>query len=172
MRGEEVGASLSFQETMQERRSMNKHDHSVTLRPISKDNLHDVLQLKVAPHQEQFVASNAVSLAEAHFEPELPWFRAIYAGEVPVGFLMLEFNTAEQIYFLCRFMIDERYQKYGYGRQALELLFAHVKTLPDGDALYTSCVPATGSPGPFYEKMGFIYTGEEEDGELGMRRPL
>jgi diamine N-acetyltransferase len=88
------------------------------IRSISKDNLHDVLQLKVAPHQEQFVASNAVSLAEAHFEPELPWFRAIYAGEVPVGFLMLEFNTAEQIYFLCRFMIDERYQGYGHGRQA------------------------------------------------------
>ncbi len=151
---------------------MSEFDANITLREITKENLGSILQLKVAPHQEEFVASNAKSLAQAHFEPELPWFRAIYAGDVPVGFLMLEYNTEEQFYFLWRLMIDEGYQKRGYGRQALELLFAHVKTLPNSDALYTSCVPAAGGPGPFYEKMGFVYTGEEEDGELYMRREL
>lgn len=35
-----------------------------------------------------------------------------------------------------------------------------------------SCVPGDGTPGPFYEKMGFTYTGTEEGGELVMRRPL
>jgi diamine N-acetyltransferase len=151
---------------------MSEFYPKITLREITKENLRSILQLKVAPHQEQFVASNAASLAEAHFEPELPWFRAIYAGDVPVGFLMLEYNAEEQFYFLWRLMIDERYQKHGYGRQALELLFTHVKTLPKSDVLYTSCVPAEGGPGPFYEKMGFVYTGEEEDGELHMRREL
>jgi diamine N-acetyltransferase len=144
----------------------------VTLREITKENLGDILRLKVAPHQEAFVASNAVSLAQAHFEPQLPWFRAIYADDTPVGFLMLEDDTEQQIHFLWRFMIDERYQRRGYGQQALALLFAHVKTLPRGDAIYTSCVPAEGGPGPFYEQMGFVYTGEEEEGELGMRRTL
>lgn len=85
---------------------------------------------------------------------------------------MLEYNAEEQFYFLWRLMLDERYQKHGYGRRALELLFAYVKTLPNADALYTSCVPAEGGPGPFYEKMGFVYTAEEEDGELYMRRTL
>jgi diamine N-acetyltransferase len=151
---------------------MPEFDPEVTLREIVKENLRSILCLKVAPHQEQFVASNAASLAQAHFEPELPWFRAIYAGEVPVGFLMLEYNAEEQFYFLWRLMIDERYQKHGYGRKALELLFAYVKTLPNSDALYTSCVPAEGGPGPFYERMGFVYTGEEEAGELYMRREL
>jgi diamine N-acetyltransferase len=151
---------------------MSEFDLEVTLREITKENLSDILRLKVTPHQEQFVASNSVSIAEAHFEPQLPWFRAIYAGEAPVGFLMLEYNAEEQFYFLWRLMIDERYQKHGYGRKALELLFAHVKTLPRADALYTSCVPAEGSPGPFYEKMGFVYTGEEKYGELYMRREL
>jgi diamine N-acetyltransferase len=151
---------------------MSEFAPEVTLREIVKENLRSILCLKVAPHQEQFVASNAVSLAQAHFEPKLPWFRAIYAGEVPVGFLMLEYNAEEQFYFLWRLMIDERYQKHGYGRKALELLFAHVKTVPKSGALYTSCVPAAGGPGQFYEKMGFVYTGEEEDGELYMRREL
>lgn len=145
---------------------------AVTLREITQANLHAILRLKVAPHQEEFVAANAVSLAEAHFAPQLPWYRAIYAGETPVGFLMLEYNVEEQFHYLWRFMIDARYQQHGYGRQAMALLFAYVKTLPKGDALYTSCVPAEGGPCPFYEKLGFVYTGDEEDGELYMRRAL
>lgn len=151
---------------------MAELDRTITLREITKNNLRDILRLKVAPHQEQYVASNAVSLAEAHFEPDLPWFRAIYAGDVPVRFLMLEYDTEYETYNLWRFMIDAQYQGLGYGRKALELLFAHVKTLPHPDTLHTSCVPAEGGPGPFYEKMGFVYTGEEEHGQLWMRRVL
>lgn len=151
---------------------MSELDHTVTLREITKENLHDILRLKVAPHQEQFVASNAVLLAEAHFETELPWFRGIYVRDMPVGFLMLEYDKEDQTYNLWRFMIDEQHQGCGYGQRALELFFTHVKALPGADALYTSCVPAAGGPGPFYEKLGFVYTGEEEEGELWMRRAL
>jgi diamine N-acetyltransferase len=61
-------------------------------------------------------------------------------------------------YFLWRFMIGEQYQGRGYWRKALELFLAHVKTCPGADAVETTCVPAKGGPGPFYEKMGFVYT--------------
>jgi diamine N-acetyltransferase len=151
---------------------MSEFAPEVTLREITKENWRDIVRLKVAPHQEQFVASNAVSITEAHFNPEVAWFRAIYAGDVPVGFLMLEDNVAQQEYFLWRFMIAEPYQGRGHGRKALELFFAHVKTRPGANAVETSCVPAQGGPGPFYEKMGFVYTGKEENGELVMRREL
>ena len=152
---------------------MSNSSLEVTLREITKENWRDIVRLKVAPHQEQFVASNAMSIAEAHFNPEVAWFRAIYAGDMPVGFLMLEDNVAQQEYFLWRFMIAEQYQGCGYGRKTLELFFAHVKTRPGAVAVETSCVPAKGGPGPFYEKMGFVYTGkEEENGELVMRREL
>jgi diamine N-acetyltransferase len=151
---------------------MSEVNDEVTLREITKENLKAILRLKVAPEQEQFVASNAASIAEAHFEPEIAWFRAIYSGDTPVGFLMLEDNVAQQEYFLWRLMIDERYQKSGYGKKALELLFAYVKTRPGATVIDTSCVPAPGGPGPFYEKLGFVYTGAEEGGELWMRRAL
>lgn len=147
-------------------------EDDVTFREISRDNLHAVLRLKVAPQQERFVASNAWSLAEAHFEPVLPWFRAIYAGETPVGFLMVEHDEAAGACTLWRFMIAEGHQGKGYGERALERLVAHLETLPWATALYTSCVPEAGGPGPFYERLGFAYTGEEEDGELWMRRAL
>jgi diamine N-acetyltransferase len=152
---------------------MSESDREVTLREITKENWREVVRLKVAPHQEPFVASNAMSIAEAHFNPDFAWFRAIYAGDVPVGFLMLQDDVAQHGYFLWRLMIGEPYQGRGYGRKALELLCAHVKTRPGAAVLETSCVPAPGGPGPFYEKMGFVYTGtEEENGELVMRREL
>ena len=61
---------------------------AIELREVTRDNLRAVLKLSVAPEQEKFVASNAHSIAEAHFDPNA-WFRAIYAGEVPV--LLLSF---------------------------------------------------------------------------------
>jgi diamine N-acetyltransferase len=151
---------------------MSDSSIEVTLHEITKDNWRDIVRLKVAPDQEPFVASNAVSIVEAHFNPEVAWCRAIYAGDVPVGFLMLEDDVVRQQYFLWRFMLDDRYQGRGYGRKALELFFAHVKTRPGADAVETSCVPAKGGPASFYEKMGFVYTGQEENGELVMRREL
>ena len=142
------------------------------LREVTKANLREVLRLKVAPEQERFVATNAVSLAQAHFDPEIAWFRAICDGDTPVGFVMLDDNPKTRTYTLWRFMIDARYQRKGYGREALELVFAHVKTRPGATELFTSCVDAPGGPGPFYEGLGFTYTGALDEGERVMRRPL
>jgi diamine N-acetyltransferase len=140
-------------------------DAPVTLREVTRDNLGDVLRLKVTEEQRNFVADNATSIAQAHFYPEMAWFRAIYAGETPVGFLMLADEAEKQEYFLWRFMIDARYQGRGYGRRALELLVEHVRTRPGAAALGVSYVPGEGSPGPFYHRFGFADTGEVDDGE-------
>ena len=76
------------------------------------------------------------------------------------------------MYVLWRFMIDVQHQGRSYGRGALERLFEHVRTLPGGNTLYSSCVPGAGGPGSFDEKLGFVYTGEEDGGERVMRRAL
>ena len=144
----------------------------VTLREITKKTFPDILRMKVSLEQARFVAPNAVSLAEAHFSPEVAWFRAIYSGETPVGFVMLEADESRAYYFLWRFMIDARYQGQGIGQRAIELVIEHVRTRPGAKVLVTSCVPGDGGPGPFYENLGFVYTGTEEEGELVMHREL
>ena len=145
----------------------------VTLREVTRENLRDVLGLEVAPEQQRFVASNAISIAQAHFYPEAAWFRAIYADETPVGFLMLHDDPGKPAYYLWRFMIDRRFQNNGFGRRALELVLEHVRARPGTSALTLSHVPGDGSPGPFYQRLGFVHTGEQdEDGELLMRREL
>lgn len=147
-------------------------DAVVSLREISGETARDIMRLKVTPEQRQFVASNEISIAQAYFQREHAWFRAIYADETPVGFLMLYDNPEEPTYFLWRFMIDVRYQGLGYGRKAVDRLIEHVKTRPGAEKLLVSCVPGAGSPCPFYERMGFTYTGEEEGIELVMSLKL
>ena len=144
---------------------------TVELREITGDTVRAICRLAVAPDQEGFVAPNAVSIAEAYFEPKA-WFRAIYADGEPVGFLMLEDDPAKEEYSLWRLMIADGFQGRGYGRRAVELLIDHVRTRPGGSALMTSWVPGDGGPAEFYRKLGFEPTGEMDGGEVVGRLAL
>ena len=42
----------------------------ITLRPISKDNFWDCIDLAVHPEQQSFVTSNAISIAQSKVQPE------------------------------------------------------------------------------------------------------
>ncbi|MCB2223368.1 MAG: GNAT family N-acetyltransferase [Actinobacteria bacterium] len=140
---------------------------TVTLREITKDTVRDVMRLQVTEHQKQFVAENSVSIAQAHFEPKA-WFRAIYAGDDPVGFVMVYEDPGESEWFLWRLMVAAEHQGNGYGRAAMEQVVDRVRR--QGAAhLLTSYVPGEGSPGGFYHRLGFEDTGEEDGGELVTR---
>jgi diamine N-acetyltransferase len=140
-------------------------DATVTLREVTSDNLRPVLRLKVADNQTQFVANNAISIAQAYFEPKA-WFRAVYADETPVGFVMLYDDLDEPRYYLWRFMIGADHQGKGFGRQAIQQLVEYVKRRPGATVLEVAFVPGEGSPEGFYRKLGFQPTGEERHGEL------
>jgi diamine N-acetyltransferase len=144
---------------------------AVTLRPITAETVRAVCALSVQPHQAQFVAPNAVSLAQALFEPTA-WYRAIYADETLVGFVMVDDDAASQAYSLWRFMVAGEHQGRRFGQRALELVVEYVRTRPGAAEVLTSYVPGTGSPRDFYTKFGFEETGEIDDGEVVMRFPL
>lgn len=133
--------------------------------------MRSICRLLVAPSQRGFVAPNAVSFAEALFEPKA-WYRAVYADDVPVGFVMLSLDPDAPEYYLWRFMIAEGYQGRGYGRAALALVAEHVRSLPGGTALVTSWVPGEDGPEGFYRSLGFEPTGEVDDGEVVGRLAL
>ena len=155
---------------MPDSRTTSDPQGTVSLREVTPQTVDAILKLRVTKEQERFVASNAVSIAQAHFSPQA-WFRAIYAGESPVGFLMLSIQPEQGEYFLWRFMIDAQHQGRGYGRQALELLIRHVKG-QHARELTLSHVPGAGSPEGFYRKLGFAHTGAQKGGELMMRLAL
>ena len=150
---------------MTENQEVVDKNAQVNLREVTKENLWSILSLKVTEAQNRFVAPNAYSISQAYFSPDEAWFRAIYADEAPVGFLMLSDNPDKAEYFLWRLTIDEKNQGMGFGRRAIALLVEHVKTRPNATELLTSCVPGEGSPFDFYKGLGFTPTGEVEDGE-------
>jgi diamine N-acetyltransferase len=145
---------------------------TVTLREVTKENLWDIFKLEVAPEQGSYVATNEMSIAQAYFDREIAWFRAIYADETPVGFLMLSDDASAQKYFIWRLMIDARYQKLGFAKRALELLFDYVRTRPGAKEILVSYRPGDAGPQGFYEKLGFVPTGEMLEDEVVLRRDL
>jgi diamine N-acetyltransferase len=137
---------------------------TVELREITQDTLRAVLDLTVEPEQEEYVAPNARSIAEAHFEPRA-WFRAVYADDAPVGFVMAYRDPPT--FWVWRFMIDAAHQGKGFGRDAMELLVDEARK--DGAAeVRLSFHPGEHSPHDFYSRLGFVETGEVEHGEIVM----
>jgi diamine N-acetyltransferase len=148
-------------------------DSPVSLQEITEETVIDICNLSntLSEAQRKMVADNAKSIAQAHFSKHA-WFRAIYAGETPVGFLMLYDNPDEHEYFLWRFMIAGPHQGNGYGRQAIELLLDYVRSRPGAHELLTSCGEGEASPEGFYLSLGFERDGKVYDDEVGLRLPL
>lgn len=139
-------------------------DTEITLREITAETLSPILKLKVTEHQNRFVAPNPVSIAQAHFT-EHAWFRGIYAGDTPVGFVMLHIDLEKSESYLWRFMIDKDHQGNRYGYRAMQLVIEYVRSLPAGGEFDLSYVRGEGDPSGFYAKLGFIDTGKMIEGE-------
>jgi diamine N-acetyltransferase len=152
---------------------------AVTLREITDANRAGVLALRLAPGQDRFVSTVEDSLEEAARTPQgSPWYRAIYAGDEPIGFVMLSWDVTpipgEIIgpWFLWKLLIGERHQRQGYGRATMQRVIEIVRD-QGGTELFTSYSTGEGEPWPFYERFGFAPTGERDaDGEIILRLDL
>ena len=141
----------------------------VSLREITDENREAVVALRIAESQEGVVSSVADSLLEAEETPEgNPWYRAIYADDEAVGFVMLSWEVTPAPpriigpWFLWKLLIDERHQGRGYGREAVKLV-ADIARDHGATELLTSYVVGDNSPEPFYRHIGFVPTGEEDE---------
>jgi diamine N-acetyltransferase len=145
----------------------------VTLRQVTGDTVRQICRLSdtLFPPKKYMVAPNAVSFAEALFEPKA-WYRAIYADETPVGFIMLYDDPDEPVYFLWRLMVAAPHQGKGFGRRAVELLTDYVETRPGATELLVSCGEGPGSPEDFYQRLGFRRSGKVYGDEVGLAIPL
>jgi len=151
------------------------------LEKVNADNVWDIIKLHVKKEQKSFVAKNEVSIIEAYTTitgggHALPF--GIYDDDKLVGFLMIGFGTddywknppkiAKNNYNLWRLMIDERYQRKGYGRKAIELALKFMATWPCGRAEYCwlSYEPDNTVAKDLYRSFGFYETGEMDEEEI------
>jgi diamine N-acetyltransferase len=156
---------------------MNPITTRVALREITAETVRAVMRLAVTEYQNRFVAPNAWSLGQALFAPEA-WYRAIYLDDEPVGFVMLfdqsllvpmPENPEVEVW---RFMLDAKHQRKGIGRAAMLQVIDHVRSKGLFRKLSISYVPDEGSPEQLYLSLGFIPTGEVEEGEVVMELAL
>ena len=137
----------------------------VELREITGETLPQVLRLQVERSQRPLVAHNSVSIAQAYFDREA-WFRAIYADDVPVGFVMLRDHAEDGWTYVWRLMIDAGHQGKGYGLAAMKLIIERARGIPGVERIVLSHGESSGHAGPFYERLGFLATGERDESEI------
>ncbi|MCG7345868.1 GNAT family N-acetyltransferase [Sporosarcina sp. ACRSL] len=131
------------------------------LQPITKDNWMKAISLRVREDQVNFVASNAVSLAQLNFLENF-YAKGIYAGEEMVGFTLYGNDEDDHEYWMYRMMIDQQHQGKGYGKEAIQLVIDDVRKMKEDrhQTLTLSYEPENVHAKRIYEKMGF----QEVDG--------
>ena len=132
---------------------------------IDRHNYLSVLDLSVAEEQRRFVASNMYSLAQAFVQPECVPL-ALYAENKPVGFAMYALDEDDHEYWIYRLMIDKRYQRRGYGREAMRMLIERIRADEEHRVIYISFEPENVAAQTLYESLGFVPDGRIEYGEV------
>lgn len=124
-------------------------NNMLRIEKINGKNVWEILKLRVSESQKEFVAANNVSIIEAYTTVTANGFAfpfGIYDGKTPVGFMMIGYDSADywedtpdiarENYSLWRLMIDENYQKKGFGREAVALGLDFIKSFPCGRSEY------------------------------------
>lgn len=141
----------------------------IELVPINHENWRKAVNLKVADHQDHWVAPNWYSIIEASFESG-PYVNsmAIMDGPTMVGFTLFGRFSKDPAgeYWIDRLMIDTAYQRQGYGRAAMEAITQHIHAQPDVQAICISIVPDNQPARALYESLGFVHEGRIVEGEL------
>ena len=127
---------------------------------ITEDNFDAIIRMK-RPDGEGFVASNAVSLAQAWLYREdgdvFPY--AVYNDDEVVGFLLLEEDREEQDLILWRIMFPPEQEGKGYGTQAVQLVLKDAAAAGKYRRVLLDCDPRNRAARHVYEKLGFAPTG-------------
>ncbi len=143
---------------------MNDPTTVISLRPVTQENFHHVIHLKVREDQKGFVATNAESLAEAYVFP-YRYPLAIYADETPIGFLLYVYLEERQQHWIFRLMIAAENQRRGYGRTAMRLLIERMRAIQGCNQIYISYERENDVARKLYGSLGFRVTGEIFEGE-------
>lgn len=140
---------------------------SVELVEVTSANWRDVARLEVHPHQEEFVATPAYYLCLAQFGDD--WNSlAIETDGAIVGHVMWAIDRAEDSTWLGGLVIDRRWQGNGLGRAAVQAFIDRFGG-PASCHVALSYSPENSVARHLYQSLGFVETGEMEDGEIVAR---
>jgi len=144
---------------------------AVTLRlaELTADNVQAACGIDVKPEQRTFVAPVVESLAEAYVHYGTAWPRLILDDDRVVGFVMGNFDPANEIDAfragIWRLNIAAAEQGRGYGRFAVEAIAAEARRRGQ-KRITVLWLQGDDGPEDFYLRLGFTPTGEVMGGEI------
>ncbi len=141
----------------------------VHLEPVTKENLEDVLSLRINENQAGYVSTTAESLAQAYVYQKTAFPFVVYSNREIVGFIMMGYYEAKQYYTLWKLLIDRDYQHRGYGKAALQQGLLFLKDRFHVQEIYTGVIPGNTAAKSLYESLGFRETGVFENNMIEMR---
>lgn len=145
----------------------------INFRKITEDNFDAIIKMK-RPDGENFVASNAYSLAQAWLYRDdgdvFPF--AIYNNDDVVGFMLLEEDMDEERLDLWRIMFPPENEGKGYGTAAVQLMIQYAKDSGRYKSIGLLCGSINHNARHIYDKLGFKPTGKICYGDVEMRLEL
>ena len=140
----------------------------IYLRKITEENFIDAFHLKLASGQERFVSHPIRSLAQAYVYREQCQPFGIYEDETMVGYVMVIYDYDIPEYDIWHMMIDESYQKRGYGSAALDRVLDYIKSKPFGSSnrVTLTCNRQNIRALNLYQSKGFTETGAADEDEI------
>lgn len=149
---------------------MPETPQTITLRDITADNWRAVAFLELAEAQKEWVAPPWYTILQAGYEGGV--LKAIYADDVVVGQVWYQLEEHTRSAHINRLLTGLAHQGKGYGRAAMHLVLADCESLPFVDVVYISFVPGNDIARKLYLDLGFVDTGEMDDGEHVFKRPI
>lgn len=147
---------------------------TITLKKIDASNFVDAFRLELAEGQELYVSHPIRSLAQAYVYYHQCTPFGIYAGDTMVGYVMVIYDYDTDEYNLWHLMIDHRYQRMGYGKQAVRLCLKYIRQKPfgSGRTVLLTCHEENRAAISMYKSLGFQKTGNKDDEEIEMKLTL
>ena len=145
----------------------------VLLKEVTAENYRQAHHLKVNNEQEHFVASSIGILARAYaYRDEGGKALFIYNDEEIVGILFYRRYEPEKCYVFDQLMIDERYQRRGFGEAAVSLTLERMKQERKYERVTLCYCEGDNAARDLYLKAGFHPTGECDEDEIVMAMDL
>ncbi|QBE66620.1 GNAT family N-acetyltransferase [Pseudoduganella lutea] len=139
----------------------------VTLESVTIDNFEVLMDMELPPEQARYLASNAYSIAQAHYYAD--WRpRAIYCDGIPARFALYDVtgNDEPGHYAIYRLMVDYPRQNQGIGRRAMALILSEIRACADARRITICYKPENATARRFYASLGFAETGIDALGEM------
>ena len=135
---------------------------SLKILEVNKSNYREIINLRVAKYQVEFIETVEECLKEAD---EYPIWRpvGIYDGDKPIGFAMYGlfiYEGKKGRVWLDRFLISAESQGHGYGRKAIMLLIDILYKEYGYNKIYLSVYDDNIGAIALYKKLGFNFNGE------------